>query len=125
MNIEVIELIAKANKILAVTGHGSGKKYPKTLKDIVISLRLDHKIPVKEIVKHIPISGYAAREWPRLSKEKKSFTKIVVQENSPKINRKKAPRKEKYLDQIVFNQNLLITLIILQLFESLIFHLFY
>ena len=53
MNIEVVELLAKANKIISVTGNGPGTKYPKSLKKIVVSLAKDHNISSKEIIKHI------------------------------------------------------------------------
>ena len=124
MNIEVVELIAKANKIISTTGRGAGTKYPKALKKIVVSLRVDHDISIKELIKHIPISAYSAREWPRQSIEKKNFNKVIVKEATPKIKRKKYKKKMSQLDIIIFNQRILIILITLLLFWPLAFHLF-
>ena len=59
MNNEVEELIEKAKKIISRTGNKPGTKYPKSLKNIVISLRLDHNMSVKDVIKLVPVSSYA------------------------------------------------------------------
>ena len=130
MNIEVVELIEKANKIISVTGNGAGTKYPKSLKKIVISLVKDHNLSAKEIIKHIPISSYSVREWPRQSINKKGFNKVVINEDHPKISKKKTltkavRTKKKQIDLIILNQRILIMLITLLIFQLLAFHLFY
>lgn len=125
MNIEVVELIAKANKIISVTGNGAGAKYPKSLKKIIVSLRVDHKLSVKEIVKHIPVSSYSAREWPRQFLEKQTFNKVTIQEVKPERVKKRIPKRNKQMDLIIFNQRVLLVLITLLIFEPLAFRLFY
>jgi len=125
MNIEVVELIAKANKIISITGNGAGAKYPKSLKKIVVSLRLDHNLSIKELIKHIPVSSYSAREWPRQSIEKQTFNKVTIKKPQPKFTKKNTRRGNKQIDIIIFNQRVLQVLITLLLFESLAFHLFY
>jgi transposase-like protein len=125
MNIEVVELIAKANKIISVTGNGAGAKYPKSLKKIIVSLRVDHKLSVKEIVKHIPVSSYSAREWPRQFLEKQTFNKVTIQETKPERVKKRIPKRNKQMDLIIFNQRVLLVLITLLIFEPLAFRLFY
>lgn len=130
MNIEVVELIAKANQIISVTGNGAGTKYPKSLKKIVVSLVKDHNISAKEIIKHIPISSYSVREWPRQYINKKGFNKVIINEDQPKISKKKTITKAVRLkntkmDLIILNQRILIMLITLLIFQFLAFHLFY
>ena len=125
MNIEVVELIAKANKIIAVTGSGVGAKYPKSLKNIVVSLRLDHGVSIKELIKHIPVSAYSAREWPRQSNNKRNFNKVSVTENNS-VNKKieEVANYKKELALVNFNLKILIVLLTLLIFELLAFHLF-
>jgi hypothetical protein len=125
MNIEVVELIAKANKIISVTGNGAGAKYPKSLKKIIVSLRVDHKLSLKEIIKHIPVSSYSAREWPRQFLEKQTFNKVTIQEVKPERVKKRIPKRNKQMDLIIFNQRVLLVLITLLIFEPLAFRLFY
>jgi hypothetical protein len=124
MNIEVVELIQKANKIISATGKSSGTKYPKSLKKIVVSLRNEHNISIRDLIKHIPISAYSAREWPRKHIEKSSFNKVSVKDAQLKVNVKKIPKHMKQFELIIFNQRLLIVLITLLIFQSLAFHLF-
>ena len=125
MNIEVVELIAKANKIVATTGSGAGTKYPKSLKNIVISLRLDHGISIKELIKHIPVSSYSAREWPRQSIAKKDFNKVILTNEKQTVEPvKKITNYNKELTFINFNLKILIILIILLIFELLLLRLF-
>lgn len=128
MNIEVVELIAKANKIVATTGSGAGTKYPKSLKNIVISLRLDHGISIKELIKHIPVSSYSAREWPRQSIAKKDFNKVILTNEKQRVEPvepvKKITNYNKELTFINFNLKILIILIILLIFELLLLRLF-
>ena len=76
MQEEVQALIDKANSIVHKTGHGPGVRYPKKLKDIVVSLALDHGLTINQIIKEIPISQYSAREWPKQARAK--FKKITV-----------------------------------------------
>lgn len=125
MNIEVVELIAKANKIMSVTGSGPGKRYPKSLKNIVISLIVDHGFSIKEVMKHIPISSYSAREWPRQYISKKKFNKVTLTE---KITEEKSEKKaSNYKDELAlinFNLKTLIVLLTLLIFELLALHLF-
>ena len=125
MNIEVVELIAKANKIMSVTGKGAGTKYPKSLKKIVVALRVDHGISIKELIKHIPVSSYSAREWPRKTFEKQSFNKIIVKEEKPKAIKKKAIKQKRKIEIVISNQRVLIALTCLLIFDSLASHLFY
>jgi hypothetical protein len=122
MNIEVVELIQKANKIISTTGKSSGTKYPKSLKKIVVSLRNDHNISIRELIKHIPISSYSARQWPKQSIENNSFNKIIVKDESQKS--KKRSKHKRKTEIIIFNQRILIALTTLLIFESLALHLF-
>lgn len=117
MNIEVVELIAKANKIISATGNGVGTKYPKSLKNIVVALRLEHNISIKELVKHIPISVYSAREWPKQFGEQQSFKKVIVNESSPKKAEGKVSKRKNQMDTIILSLKILIALITLLIFE--------
>ncbi len=126
MNNEVEELVEKAQKILSRTGNKPGTRYPNSLKRIVISLRVDHQISIKEVVKLVPISVYSAREWPRKSIESKFFNKVVVQHDAHvKISKKINTYYKIELDLIIFNQRALLVLITLLIFESLASHLFH
>jgi hypothetical protein len=125
MNIEVEELIEKAKKIISRTGNKPGTKYPNSLKKIVISLRVDHAMSVKDVIKFVPVSSYSAREWPKQSIQKESFNKVIVQADTPlKKSKKKIIPRKKQFEIIIFNQKILIVLTALWIFESLAFHLF-
>ena len=125
MNIEVVELIEKANKIISATGSGAGVKYPKSLKQIVVTLRLDHNISIQELIKHIPISKYSAREWPKQSIQNPPFNKVIVKKDPSKVLRKENTKRNNKLEKIMFNQKVLIVLTILLIFESLASRLFF
>jgi hypothetical protein len=127
MNHEIQELLDKAAKTIAKTGTKPGTRYPKSLKKIVISLRLDHNMSVKDITKHVGVSAYSAREWPKTTQNKKQFNKISVvqkQQNKAQINSK---RKNYFreLELVNFNLKVVIVLINLLIFESVLFRLFY
>ena len=125
MNHETQELIEKAKKITLRTGTKKGTKYPKILKKIVITLRLEHNLSVKEVSELVGVSSYSAREWPKRFENKNQFTKLAIVKDQSNL---KVP-KEKNRDYsyefklIIFNQRALIVLIALLIFESLAFHL--
>ena len=130
MNIQIVELIQEANKIISVTGSGPGTKYPKSLKTIVVELIVDHKVPAKELIKHIPISEFSARQWPKKIEQEKSFNKVLVSQSDKKATErstKKVTVDKKIfheLSLINFNLNVLITLQVVLLLELLVLHLF-
>ena len=73
MNQEVQDLIEKATNIISKTGNRPGTRYPKELKKIIISLRLDHHMSVLEVTRRVGVSSYSAREWPKTAKRKSQF----------------------------------------------------
>ena len=91
MQEEVQALIDKANNIVQKTGHGPGVRYPKKLKDIVVTLSHDYELTVNQIIKAIPISQYSAREWPKQAKSK--FRKISVKSEISSLKRKSTTNK--------------------------------
>jgi len=125
MNHEIQELLDKAAKIIAKTGTKPGTRYPKSLKMIVISLRLDHNMSVKDITKQVGVSAYSAREWPKITQNKNKFNKISVvqkQDNKVQVN----SRRKNYFREfelVNFNLKVLIMLTTLLIFESLAIHL--
>jgi hypothetical protein len=121
MNHEVQELINKAAKIIEKTGNKPGTRYPKNLKKMVTSLRLDHNMSVRDITKYVGVSSYSAREWPKNFQQKIQFNKISVTNNKDKKVQTKIYFKE--LQSIIFNQRVLIVLITLLIFESIMIHL--
>jgi DNA-binding transcriptional regulator YiaG len=125
MNHETQELIEKAKKITLRTGTKKGTKYPKVLKKIVISLRLDHNLSVKEIAEYVGVSSYSAREWPKRFQNKNQFNRlsIVKDQNTIKLPKENFRNSSKEFKLMVFNQRVLIVLTALLIFESLAFHL--
>ena len=91
MQEEVQTLIDKANSIVQKTGHGPGVRYPKKLKDIVVSLALDYGLTINQIIKEIPISQYSAREWPKQARAK--FKKITVKKEAPPPKKKTTSKR--------------------------------
>jgi transposase-like protein len=125
MNHEVQELLKKAVKIVAKTGTKPGTRYPKALKKIVISLRLDHEMSVNDVIKHVGVSSYSAREWPKVIQQKNQFNKISIiknPDNKTQTEVKSINYSEEF-KKIIFNLKVLITLITLLIFESLVIHL--
>jgi hypothetical protein len=116
MNHEAQDLIEKANRIIQRTGSGPGVKYPSSLKKIISSLRNDHKLSIKEVITSIPISAFSAREWPRKSSINK-FNEVKVKNSATK---KVTYKKRKEFDAVIFNQRVLIILIIALIFQPLI-----
>jgi hypothetical protein len=84
MNHEIQILVDKANKIMNKTGNKPGTRYPETLKKIVISMRLDHNMSVREIMKHVGVSSYSARVWAIDFKKQNVFRELVVKEHQNK-----------------------------------------
>lgn len=127
MNHEVQELIEKAVKIVSKKDKGPGSRYPKTLKKIVISLRLDHNMSVRDIMKYVGISSYSAREWAKAAQKKQQFNKVSVLDK-PKVNLEPKYNHKSYsqeLKSINFNLKALIALTILLLFEEIVIHLIF
>lgn len=126
MNHEVQELINKANQIIQNSGSGAGAKYPKSLKQIVITLRNDYKMSIKEVIGLIPISSYSAREWPRLSVENKGFNQVKIERSYSKksLPKKRTYKKNDDLNLIIFNQRVLIVLTTVLIFQPLVAQLF-
>ena len=123
MNDNVEHLILRAGKLTSTIKRGPGTRYPQELKDIVTKLRVDYKFSVAKICKHVEISSYSAREWPK--KNKSSFNKILV---TPFTKAKPIPpkivKKESSKDMaIIFNQVILAVLLTLLLFEKIFYHL--
>ena len=125
MNHEVQDLIEKANKIISVAGNKPGTRYPISFKKIVISLRLDHKLSVNDVVKCVGVSTYSAREWPKSIISKNRFNKLTVikNQNEKILQKEKTSSYYSGFKLIIFQQKILIALITLLIFESLIFHL--
>lgn len=125
MNQEVQDLIEKATNIISKTGNRPGTRYPKELKKIIISLRLDHHMSVLEVTRRVGVSSYSAREWPKTTKRKTQFKKISISKN-PQINtyqKKKINNDSNVLKSISFNLKVLIVLTTLLIFRPLIIHL--
>ena len=125
MNNEMKILVNKAKQIINKTGNRPGTRYPQSLKKIVISMRHDHNMSVREIMKYVAISSYSAREWPKASKDKNVFHKISIADEINKKNTTKI-RIIDYSNEfklIIFNLKVLIVLIILLIFQSLLIHL--
>jgi hypothetical protein len=125
MNHETQELIEKAQKIISRTGNKRGTKYPKSLRKIVISLRLDHNLSVKEVTKHVGVSTYSAREWPKSFLNRGKFNQLSIIKNNENLNLpdQKNHDYSEEIKQIIFSQRVLIVLTALLIFESLAFHL--
>ena len=125
MNHEVQDLIEKATKIISKTGNRPGTKYPKALKKIVISLRLDHNMSVKDISQKIGVSSYSAREWPKMAKRKTQFNKVSIVNDSKRkmYSKPKLNNNFNTLESISFNLKVLVVLITLLIFQSLIIYL--
>ena len=85
MNQEIQMLVEKANKIMKKTGNKPGTRYPQELKNIVISMRLDYKMTVRDIMKYINVSSYSAREWPKEFEKKNDFRQVTVKENKNQV----------------------------------------
>ena len=126
MNHEIQILVDKANKIMNKTGNKPGTRYPETLKRIVISMRLDHNLSVREIMKHVGVSSYSARVWAMDFKKQNVFRELVVKEHQNKKSTTEVKMKKHVneLKSIEFSLKILIMLITLLIFESLAFHLF-
>jgi hypothetical protein len=121
MNEEVKSLIEKANKIISKTGNKPGTKYPKSLKEIVITLRNEYHLSVQEVTKYIAISEFSAREWPRAKKS--SFNKISLNNvKTPKIV-SPANNYKNEVKEVISSLKGLKVLISFLIFQSLIFHL--
>ncbi|MDA9189652.1 hypothetical protein N9O57_01590 [bacterium] len=127
MNNEVQELVEKAVKIVSKTGNKAGTRYPLALKKIVISLRLDHGMSVRDIMKNVGVSSYSAREWPKPAQAKKKFNRVQVSNKSKSEANLTFLQREKFqkLKSIDFNLKVLIALIILLIFELIIIHLIF
>jgi hypothetical protein len=126
MKYEVQELIEKANQITKKSGSGPGVKYPNSLKKIIISLRNEHDLSIKDVVRAIPISAFSAREWPRQATQN-NFTEVKIKKNtsiSKPIVTRKHYKNSKEINAVLFNQKILIILITLLIFQPLVLHLF-
>ena len=125
MNHEKQDLINKALNIIDKTGTKPGTRYPSELKSIVIALRLDHQMSVRDVTKYVGVSTYSAREWPKDFNLRNNFSKLLI--TKPKSEKIKLKSKNKsysnQLDLIIFNLKVLIMLITLLIFESITFHL--
>lgn len=127
MNNEVQELVEKAVKIVTRTGNGAGTRYPVALKKIVISLRLDHGMSVREIMKNVGVSSYSAREWPNAAQAKKQFNRVQVSDepkSEPHLDFFHREKSQK-LKSIDFNLKVLIALTVLLIFELIIIRLIF
>ena len=125
MNHEVQKLLEKANKIVSKTGTKPGTRYPKSLKKIVISLRLDHDMSVRDITRKVGVSSYSARQWPKTIKSKPEFNKVSLSRKIETLVNDK-PTLQNYsliLESINFNLKVLIVLITLLIFEAIVLYL--
>ncbi len=127
MNHEAQELIEKAHKIISRTGTKPGTRYPKSLKNIVISLRLDHDMSVRDITREVGVSTYSAREWPKASQKKVQFNKVLVSNKAEKEVQIKSEFQNHsyYLKSIELSLKVLIVLTTLLIFEPILIHLIF
>lgn len=125
MNHEIKNLVNKANEIINRTGRGPGIRYPQSLKNIIISLRNEHKLSAKKDTELTGISVYSVREWLKLKKNKSVFKKIKIKRQYLKKEATHSQINDYYkeLNLINFNLKVLISLIALLIFLILFLHL--
>ena len=115
MNEEINQLVQKANNILLKTGKGPGSRYPKELKEIITTLRMDYNLTVKQVTGLIPVSSYSAREWPQ-RKKVKGFKELKI--SHPKNQRppNKRPKQNLRLNYQIMFLSLQILMLAFQVF---------
>lgn len=86
MNEQIQQLISKANNLIPIK-RSPNHRYPQKVKHIVATLINEHKIPPKELIKHIPVSLCSAGDWARAAK-RSSFIAVKIKSNEKKVNRR-------------------------------------
>jgi len=99
--------------------NSSRKKYSKNLKNEIGRFVIEHKLPIRTAAQLIGVSFSSVEKW-KMAAQKNNFKKISISPLRPekKIANKIINQKE-LINAIKINQMVLMTLLVLWIFESI------